>query len=78
MRPRNDITHFLLSNHRNVPAVISLTPAPRTKAWPELFSITRGLWIYNNHHQALTADIKDANYQKLVQIEAELHQAHNN
>ena len=44
----------------------------------ELFSITRGLWIYNNHHQAVTARIKDANYQKLVQIEPELHQAQDN
>ena len=57
---------------------VSLTPAPGSKAWPELFSITRGLWIYNNHHQAVTARIKDANYQKLVQIEAELHQAQDN
>ena len=44
----------------------------------ELFSITRGLWIYNNHHQAVTARLKDANYQKLVEIEAEPHQAPNN
>ena len=78
MRPRNDITHFLLSNHRNVPPVISLAPARRSEAGPGLFSITRGLWIYNNHHRAVTADIKDADYQKLVQREAELHQAHNN
>ena len=56
----------------------SLAPAQRSKAWLELFSITRGLWIYNNHHQAVTARIKDANYQKLVQIEAELHQAQDN
>ena len=57
---------------------VSLTPAPGSKAWPELFSITRGLWIYNNHHLPVTARIKDANYQKLLQIEPEPHQASRN
>ena len=62
---------------RQLPSPVS--PQLRgVKAGQEIFSIRRGLWISNNHHQAVTARIKDANYQKLVQIEAEPHQAHNN
>ena len=57
---------------------VSLTLAQGSKAWPELSRITRGLWIYNNHHLPVTAPIKDANYQKLLQIEPRPHQAINN